>query len=113
MYADLLPAEPPGKPKNTGVGGLSFLLQQIFPMQESNQGLLCVAGGFFTNSATREAFKNTGSHSLHPGDLPGPGIEPGSPALQVDSLPSDPPGKPSIMPDNAKCCDMKQDGRHA
>ncbi|CAI9156258.1 unnamed protein product [Rangifer tarandus platyrhynchus] len=28
-----------------------------------------------------------------PGDLPGPGIEPGSPALQVDSLPSD-PGKP-------------------
>ena len=29
-----------------------------------------------------------------PGDLPDPGIEPGSPALQVDSLPSEPPGKP-------------------
>jgi len=28
-----------------------------------------------------------------PGDLPNPGIEPGSPALQVDSLPSAPPGK--------------------
>ena len=27
-------------------------------------------------------------------DLPDPGIEPGSPALQVDSLPSEPPGKP-------------------
>ena len=27
-----------------------------------------------------------------PGDLPGPGIEPGSPALQADSLPSEPPG---------------------
>ena len=26
-----------------------------------------------------------------PGDLPGPWIEPGSPALQVDSLPSEPP----------------------
>ena len=26
-----------------------------------------------------------------PGDLPDPGIEPGSPALQVDSLPSKPP----------------------
>ena len=26
-------------------------------------------------------------------DLPNPGIEPGSPALQVDSLPSEPPGK--------------------
>ena len=30
--------EPPGKPKNTGVGSL-FLLQQIFPTQESNRGL--------------------------------------------------------------------------
>ena len=27
-------------------------------------------------------------------DLPNPGIEPGSPALQADSLPSEPPGKP-------------------
>ena len=34
-----LPAEPWGKPKNTGVGSLS-LLQRIFPTQESNQGLL-------------------------------------------------------------------------
>ena len=29
-----------------------------------------------------------------PGDLPDPGIEPRSPALQVDALPSEPPGKP-------------------
>jgi len=29
-----------------------------------------------------------------PGDLPNPEIEPGSPALQADTLPSDPPGKP-------------------
>ena len=29
-----------------------------------------------------------------PGDLPNPGIEPRSPALQVDSLPSELPGKP-------------------
>ena len=28
-----------------------------------------------------------------PGDLPDSGIEPGSPALQKDSLPSEPPGK--------------------
>ena len=28
-----------------------------------------------------------------PGDLPDPGIEPGSPALQADTLPSEPPGK--------------------
>ena len=29
-----------------------------------------------------------------PGDLPNPGIEPRSPALQVVSLPTEPPGKP-------------------
>ena len=31
-----------------------------------------------------------------PGDLPDPGIEPGSPALQADALPSEPPGKPLL-----------------
>ena len=30
-----------------------------------------------------------------PGDLPDPGIEPRSPALQADALPSEPPGKPT------------------
>ena len=39
LQVDSLLAEPPGKPKNTGVGSLS-LLQRIFPTQESNQGLL-------------------------------------------------------------------------
>ena len=29
-----------------------------------------------------------------PEDLPDPGIEPSSPALQADALPSEPPGKP-------------------
>ena len=29
-----------------------------------------------------------------PGDLPDPGIEPGSPALHADTLTSEPPGKP-------------------
>ena len=31
---------------------------------------------------------------LSPGDLPNPGTEPGSSALQAVSLPSKPPGKP-------------------
>ena len=39
LQADSSLAEPQGKPKDTGVGSLS-LLQQIFPTQESNQGLL-------------------------------------------------------------------------
>ena len=29
-----------------------------------------------------------------PGNLPSPGVKPGSPALEADSLPSEPPGKP-------------------
>ena len=49
-------SEPPGIPKNTGLGG---------PIPS-------------------------------PGDLPNPGIEPGSPAFQADALPSEPPGKPMI-----------------
>ena len=39
LQMDFLPAEPPGKPKNTGVGSLSRL-QRIFPT--------CIAGRFFT-----------------------------------------------------------------
>ena len=39
IAVDSLPAEPQGKPKNTGVSSLS-LLQWIFPTQESNWGLL-------------------------------------------------------------------------
>ena len=39
LQADSLPAEPQGKPKNTGVGSLS-LLQGIFLTQEPNWGLL-------------------------------------------------------------------------
>ena len=31
-----------------------------------------------------------------PGDLPNPGIKPGSPASEADSLPSEPPGKPTF-----------------
>ena len=39
LQADSLLAEPPGEPKNTGVGSLS-LLQWLFLTQESIQGLL-------------------------------------------------------------------------
>ena len=34
-----------------------------------------------------------------PGDFPDPGIEPKSPALQADALPSEPPGKPPLWSD--------------
>ena len=34
-----------------------------------------------------------------PEDLPDPGIEPGSPTLQADVLPSEPPGKSRLLKD--------------
>ena len=78
----------------------------------------CIAGRRSTLWATREAWKSlsriwlfatqrtiqsmefsrpeywSGRHFPSPGDLPNPGIEPRSPSLQADSLPSEPPGKP-------------------
>ena len=51
-----------------------------------------IAGTFFISWATREAEEYWSGSS--PADLPDPGIEPGSPALQVDSLPTELWGKP-------------------
>ena len=54
-----------------------------------------IAGGFFTSWATRGAWVYW-SRFPSPADLPDPGIEPGSPALQVDSLPTELSGKPLV-----------------
>ena len=119
LPVDTLPSEPPGKPQfcsvvsdslwphrlysswnfpgqNTGVGSLS-LLQGIFPTQGSNPGL----------TQCRQLLYQL-SHQRSPGilewvaypfsrDLPDPGVEPGSPALQVDSLPTELSGKPTLI----------------
>ena len=63
----------------------------------SRTGVSYIAGRFFTSWATREAQKYwSGLPIPSPVDLPNPGIELGSPALQVDSLPTKPaPGKPA------------------
>ena len=55
---------------------------------EEPDGLLSM--GFF-----RQEYRN-GLPFPSPGYLPNPGIELRSPALQEDSLPSEPPGKPKI-----------------
>ena len=54
LQADSLPAEPQGKPKNTGLGSLP-LLQQISPWPRNWTRVSFIAGGFFTNWAMREA----------------------------------------------------------
>ena len=47
----------------------------------------CIAGGFFTRWAIQGKPKNFGVGTISsPGDLPNPGIEPGSLALQEESL---------------------------
>ena len=56
----------------------------------------CIAGGFFTSWATREAHEYwSGKPISSPADLSNPGIELESPALQVDSLPTELSGKPN------------------
>ena len=66
--------------KNTGVS-----CHALLPTQGSNPGLLsCITGGFSTSWATREAQEYWSGYPIpSPGDLPDPGIEPGSAALQV------------------------------
>ena len=77
------------------------ILHQVFPKGYilGSQSEKCK----LLNHVARQAFLSmeftrteywSGSPFLSPGDLPNPGIEPKSLALQVDSLPSEPPGKP-------------------
>ena len=52
LQVDSLLSEPPGKPKNTGVGRLSLLKGDFWPRFWT--GVSGIAGGFFTSWATRE-----------------------------------------------------------
>ena len=52
LQADSLPSEPQGKFKNTGVGSLSLLQGSSQPRNQT--WVSGIAGGFFTNWATRE-----------------------------------------------------------
>ena len=47
---------------------------------------------------------------LESGNLPDPGREPGSPALQADSFPSEPPGKPFILEKKEVKLSLSTDG---
>jgi len=71
--------------QNTEMGSHS-LLQGIFPTQRSNPGLLHYRQILY-QLATRKSQEYWSWQPIpSPGDLPNPGIELGSPALQVDSL---------------------------
>ena len=74
-------------------------LSMGFPRQEYCSGLLFPFVGdlpdprIATASPTSPGLQAE-SLLLSHRDLPNPGIEPGSPALQADALTSEPPGKP-------------------
>ena len=83
--------------QNTGVGSL-FLLQGIFPTQWSHPGLPHCR--WILYQLSHKGSPRILEWVAYPfsGDLANPGIEPGSPALQADSLPTELPGKPTPAP---------------
>ena len=98
LQADSLPFESPGKVK---------VIQFATPWTVAHQAPLSV--GF-----SRKEYW-TGLPFPSPRDLPNPGIEPGSPVLQADSLPSELPEKPleSLIKDDLQevegCKETKRD----
>ena len=76
--------------KNTGVG-CHALLQGIFPMQESNPGLPHC--GRILSCLTHQGSPRILEWVAIPTPGPNPGLKPGSPALQADSLPAELPEK--------------------
>ena len=93
LQVDSLPAEPLGKCMNTGVGSLSLGEGNGNPLQCS-----CLEnprdGGAWWSAVygvaqSRTQLKRLSSSSPSPGDLPDPGVDPRSPALQADSLPTE------------------------
>ena len=74
--------------QNTGVGSLS-LLWGILPTQGSNPGLLHCRRILYQLSHQGSPRILEWIAITSPGNLPIPGIEPGSPTLQADSLPAE------------------------
>ena len=92
--------------------GPSVVSDSLWPRGLWPSGLLCpwdssqprnwtrvshITGRFFIVWATQEAQEYWSGWPIpSPGDLPNPEINPGSPVLQVDSLPAELPEKPSL-----------------
>ena len=102
LQADSLPSEPPGKPHVSNtifynvISNISVKCQSL-----SRARLFATPWTAALQAPLSMRFSRQGYWSglpfPSPGDLPNPGIEPGSPnLLQADSLPSEPPGKPHV-----------------
>ena len=79
--------------------GYHALLQGIFPTQRLNSGLPhCMRILYhLSHQGSPRVLEWKGKPIASPGGLPDPGIEPGSPALQADSLPTELSGKPKYV----------------
>ena len=73
----------------------SAVIDTILCLDEMQVIATCMA-----DLLTRSGFMNLNEHQTiypSPVDHPNPGIKPGSPTLQADSLPSEPPGNPFLV----------------
>ena len=89
--------------KNTGLG-CHALLQGIFPIQGSNPGL--PHGGQILYHLSQQGSPRILQWVAYPlsrGNFD-PGIEPGSPALEADSLPAELPRKPHFIHSSVYIC---------
>ena len=75
----------------TGENTYVWLVAQLYLNLCSSMD--CRLPGFSVHGDSPSKNTGVGCHG-DTGDLPNPGIEPRSPALQADSLPTKPPGKP-------------------
>ena len=83
--------------KNIGAG-CHALLQGIFPTQGLNPGLPhCRRILNHLSHQGSPRILEWVAYSFSRGEIPHSGIEPGSPALQADSLPAELPGKPPVL----------------
>ena len=93
--------------QNTGVGSLS-LLQGIFTTQGSNPGLHCRQILYQLSHKGSPGILEWVAYPFSSGSFD-PGIELWSFALQTDSLPAEPQGKPKGLCKNKKCNTMQDD----
>jgi len=70
------------------------MLERVW--RKGNPLTLLVEMQIDTATMENRTFKKPRSKASSPGDLPDPGIEPRFPALQADTLTSEPPGKPFL-----------------
>ena len=67
-------------------------LQTILQSYRNQENMVLAQNQIYTSTVQ---VRKPRDKPMHLWDLPNPGIEPGSPALQADTLPSEPPGKPN------------------